>query len=300
VSFTPVAVRLSARYYAVRRLNPYRGVVQIVDIGQAEARSVDGVIWHLRADDGQGWVRPVGVWAAGEGLKAGVGERYPALLEALESRPDQPFAMVDTTELWLLDKANGLPLALLNSARPGVPGHGMPELEWIPFALTYRGFHSPALAEHMAGGASPARHRDFVERQVNLRARPYSAAQWFARRPDGSGEGLAGYRLEAGWQARTLPKTDFPPLLVTEVWNSRLEKSVIWDYHSWLSPFLLCWPTLDDETRARLEAAAFSRPQWLVQVYRLLPKVLDRGGLHAALVAARLESAHGNTKNDLF
>ena len=151
-------------------------------------------------------------------------------------------------------------------------------------------------------GASPNAppHRDYVERQVNLRARPYAAAQWFLRQPDGSGEALDGYRLEPEWRQRTLAATDFPTLLVTEKWNSRLEQSVIWDYHSWLSPFLLCWSNLDDAVRARLEAAACNRPQWLAQIYRLLPKVLDREALQAALVAARLEQARSNTNNDLF
>lgn len=289
-----------ALYYALRRLNPFRGVVQIVDIGDAEARSQDGVTWHLRADDGQGWVRPVGIWVEGEGLKAGVGERYPALLAALAAKPALPFAMADSVELWLLDKASGLPLALLAANRPCVHRHAPPELEWIPFALTYRGFRSPALAEHDVGLPNAPRHRDYVERMVNLRARPYAAAQWFRRNPDGGGEGLSGYRLESGWEGRSLAREAFPALLVDENGNSRLERSVIWDYHAWLSPLLLCWPHLDDAVRARLEQAACARPAWLTQVYRLLPRILDQQALQAALVAARLEQAHGNTNNDLF
>ncbi len=120
-----------ARYYALRRLNPYRGVVQVVAVGAAEARSQDGVTWYMRADDGMGWVRPVGIWVEGEGLKAGVGERYPCLLAALEQRPDLPFALADTIELWLLDKVSGLPLALLAANCPGSHRHAPPELEWL-------------------------------------------------------------------------------------------------------------------------------------------------------------------------
>ena len=134
------------RYFSQRRLNPYRGVVQVAAAGRAEARSQDGLTWHLRADDGHGWVRPVGVWVEGEGLRAGVGERFPEVLAALADRPALPFPMADSAELWLLDKATGRPLALLNTGRPDEPLHAVPELEWIPFALTYRGFHSPALA----------------------------------------------------------------------------------------------------------------------------------------------------------
>jgi hypothetical protein len=288
------------RYYALRRLNPCRGVVEIVDVGDAEARSLDGVTWHLRADDGQGWVRPVGVWVAGEGVKAGVAHRYPELLAALEAMPALPFPLADRLELWLLDKATGLPLALLGAQRPSLQQHGLAELDWIPFALRYRGFRSQALGEHEGGRTPIPQHRDFLQRQVNERARPYAAAQWFHRRPDGSGEGLTGYRLEPGWQHRTLAAEAFPELLVASDWNNQLEKSVIADYHAWLAPFLLCWPSLGDPTRAELEAAARLRPHWLAQVQRLLPKVLDRDGLNAALVAARLEQASGNVENDLF
>jgi len=291
---------LTARYYALRRLNPYRGVVQLVEAGDADARSLDGVTWHLRADDGQGWVRPVGVWVEGEGLKAGVGHRYPELLAALEQRPALPFTLADSVELWLLDKEAGRPLALLDAQLPSRHRHGLAELHWIPFALTYRGFHSTALAERVTNSAHAPRHRDYLERQVNGCARPYAAAQWFRRRPDGSGEGLTGYRLAKGWQGRMLEKAEFPELLVSENWNSRLEKSVIRDYHAWLAPFLLCWPGLSDPTRAGLETMAWQRPRWLAQVYRLLPKVLDQAGLNATLVAARLEQAAGGADNELF
>lgn len=291
---------MAAAYYGLRRLNPYRGVVQFVDLGDADARSLDGVTWHLRADDGQGWVRPVGVWVEGEGLKAGVGHRHPDLLAALERRPPLPFPLADTVELWLLDKEGGLPLALLNSNPPDRHCHGMAELEWIPFALSYRGFRSSALSEQRADGPNGQRHRDFLERQVNSRARPYAAAQWFRRHADGRGEGLTGYRLEPAWRHRTLAPSDFPELLVSEDWNSRLEKSVIEDYHAWLSPFLLCWPGLSDITRAGLETMAGRRPRWLAQVYRLLPRVIDQAGLNAALVAARLEQAVAGADNELF
>lgn len=294
----PEAAQAGAAYYALRRLNPYRGVVEVVDVGDAEARSLDGVTWHLRADDGHGWVRPVGVWVVGEGVKAGVAHRYPALLAALAAMPPLPFPLADAVELWLLDKLTGMPLALLDAQRPDVHRHAPAELEWIPFALRYRGFQSATLAEREAGTRHGLRHRDFLQRIVNLRARPYAAAQWFRRLPDGGGEGLTGYRLGPGWQGRSLIRAAFPELLVSSEWNSLLEKSVIADYHAWLAPFLLCWPGLSDATRAGLEAAAMRRPHWLAQVHRLLPEVRDRDGINAALVAARLEQAAGNIDDD--
>ncbi len=280
------------RYYALRRVNPYRGVVQIVEAGEVTAHSFDGLTWHLRADDGFGWVRPTGIWVEGEGLKAGPIENLGDILPALETRPELPFPILDTQELWLLDKESGLPLALLACDRASVTQHERPEGEWLPFALTYTGFHSPTLAlRDKDDPGTPSRHRDVLARMVNQAARPHPVAQWFQRDQAGEGRGLSGLRVPPEWRGRSLPPTAFPELLLRESWNSRLEKSVIADYHAWLAPQLLCWPRLSTDTRARLEILACERPQALARIHRLIPRMVDAERIHAALVAARLEQA---------
>jgi len=287
------------RTYAYRRLNPYRGVVHVIDLGEVTATTFDGRTWHLRAEDDQGWLRPVGVWVEGEGVQTGA--RIPSeLLQALETSPPLPFALADRMELWLLDKAAGLPLALLASELPSrfCPAQIIPE--WHPFALTYAGFRSETLTRREAAvGQSPKRHREWLARAVNNAARPYPAAQWFLRHTDGSGEGRAGLRLSADWQMRRLPPEAFPELLVRADWNNQLEKSVIKDYHEWLAPLLLLLPGLSDASRAWLETAACRQPAWLARIHRLLPRVLDRSALNAALVAARLEAALGESHDPL-
>lgn len=288
------------RAYAYRRLNPYRGVVHVLDLGEATATTFDGRTWYLRAEDGQGWLRPVGVWVEGEGVAAGT--RIPnELLAALESHPPLPYPLADRMELWLLDKAAGLPLALLASERPSRFRPARIDPEWHPFALTYSAFRSETLARREAVvGQAHERHRDWLARAVNTVARPYPAAQWFLRRSDGSGEGRTGLRLPADWQPRTLPAEAFPELLVRTDWNNPLEQSVIRDYHTWLAPLLLLLPSLGDANRAWLEAAACKEPARLARIHRLLPRVLDRHALNAALVAARMEAALGESANPLY
>ena len=279
-------------YYALRRVNPYRGVVQIVEAGEATAHSFDGLTWHLRADDGYGWVRPTGIWVAGEGLKAGHAANLGDILPALETQPALPFPIFDTQELWLLDKETGLPLALLACDRASAVHNERPEGEWHPFALSYSGFQSPTLAARDQASPHPqARHRDVLARVVNQAARPAPAAQWFQRDPIGAGIGGRGLRVPPEWRGRQLPAAAFPELLVRDAWNSRLEKSVIADYHASIAPMLLCWPRLTTATRGRLEALACARPQALARVHRLLPFRLDAARIQAALVAARLEQA---------
>lgn len=281
------------RYYARRRVNPYKGVVQVVDVGDATAHSFDGWRWHLRADDGYGLMRPVGVWEEGEGLRAGQPGVAPDLMAALETRPALPFAFFDTWELWLLHRETGLPLALIGTARASEP-RGIPQaLQWHGFVQGYTGFRSPALARKERAGAEVS-HRDMLARIVNQAARPHAMAQWFHRGQSGAGEGAGGARLPHEWRERSLPPDAFPELLVQENLNSRLEQSVIADYHACLAPLLLLWPRLSDGTRDRLESLACDKPRWLARLYRLLPRVMDPARLNAALVAARLEQARNN------
>jgi hypothetical protein len=284
------------RYYALRRLNPYRGVVQVVEVGAATAHSYDGLVWHLRAGDGHGLMRPVGVWQEGVGLKIGQPAAAPDLIPALETRPALPFPMADSWELWLLDRETGLPLAIIDAVGDDEPRAERREVQWHPFVPSYTGFRSAALARREAMGAAVSAHREWLSRIVNHTARPHPMAQWFRRGQEGLGEGGRGVRLPSEWHNRCLPAQSFPELLVRERWNSRLEQSVIADYHAWLAPLLLPWPRLSFETRARLEALACDRPRWLARVHRLLPSVTDPVRLNAALVAARLEQAQGNSE----
>ena len=288
-------------YYALRRVNPYRGVVHYVDIGEAVAHTFDGVTWHLRADDGYGLVRPVGVWEAGVGLKLGQAAGLEDILFALETRPELPFPIFDTHELWLLDRESGLPLALLATQRGTIKEQS--DSEWHPFVLSYTGFRSDALAQRDAIAFCPTdAHRDCLTRMVNRAARPHAMTQWFQRGQDGVGKGMIGLRLPYEWRNRLMPAEDFPELLVREHWenqrNSRLEQSVINDYHRWLAPLLLLWPRLSPATRSRLELEACEKPQWLARVYRLLPTMLNPAQINAALVAARLEQAQGGGQDD--
>jgi len=290
------------RYYALRRVNPYRGVVAVVDIGDATAHSFDGLTWHLRADDGYGLVRPVGVWEERAGLRVGQANAAPDLMAALESRPELPFPIFDTWELWLLHRETGLPLAILATARSNEPRPHTRDIQWMPFVPTYTGFRSPTLASRdetaAASLGSQASHRDMVARIVNRAAKPHPMTQWFHRGQSGVGEGEGGARLPHEWRSRQLESGAFPELLVREEWNSRLEQSTIADYHAWLAPLLLLWPRLSTPTRDRLEAMACERPRWLVRVHRLLPQVVDPVRLNAALVAARLELAQGGNEDN--
>ena len=289
------------RYFGLRRVNPYRGVMQVVEAGEGTAHSFDGITWHLRADDGYGLMRPVGVWEAGVGLKLGHAPAAVDLVAALEAPPKLPFPIFDVWELWLLAQDSGLPLALIDTARDGAPRALPAQPQWHPFVLSHTGFVSVALLE--AGiVAEGVAHRDWLARQVNAIAHPHPMAQWFKRGQDGVGHGAEGVRLPHEWRNRVLPAEAFPALLAADcdaLWgNSRLEQSVIADYHAALAPILLQWPRLSTAQRDALEALACEHPRWLARVRRLLPRVVNTERLNAALVAARLMTAQGLDEPD--
>lgn len=288
---------MAPTYYALRLVNPFRGVLQIVDLGASLAQSRDGRVWYLKMDDGQGRQRQAGVWDEERGLLLGQQQPLQSVINAIKERPQLPFAMADDWECWLLDQEQGRPLALLATDRLEPDRRRLPDPDWQPFLPSYTGFSSLLLVERDAltpyAGQS---HREVLARLVNRAARPQPRVQWFLRDRYGAGESAHGLRVPPEWRERKLTSEDFPELLVREKWNSRLETSVIADYHAHLSALLLLWPRLTTETRSRLELLACERPSWLARVQHLLTVQTHPQQLRAALVAARLSQASGEDK----
>lgn len=239
-------------------LNPFRGVVQVIEGEGVSATSRDGLIWQLYGDDGHGWVRPIGVWQAGTGQVRGI-DLPPALRAALSDLPPLPFTAGDPAECWLLDAA-GEPLALLASAPLAASGVEKTSVtpRWHPFVEGYAGFVSPALS---AAGIGPEHHAGWLAEAVKRRAGASPETSWFERR--------------CAW-----------PLLAPG--NNPLEQSAITDYHAHVAPLLLAWPGLTGAERAALERAAFTQPQACERAFRLWPQVLDEAGLESARVASCL------------
>jgi hypothetical protein len=125
------------RKQAVRLLNPFRGVMNIIEYKGAEAVTIDGINWDIYVrdmsltedlDQNQDMLISeirFGRWSAEKGLTRG--SLYPSEdfneLERqgrkvyeylLECAHEVPFALTDRYELWLLDESSE-PLALLNS-----------------------------------------------------------------------------------------------------------------------------------------------------------------------------------------
>jgi hypothetical protein len=307
----------SLETFALRRLNPFRGVVQVATSAAARALSHDGNCWEIqvRATRPEHWLNSkagrtmpapflrFGVWTVEHGLQRGptsVASGDPSLraaaldlLQALtETRANLPFPLADRCELWLLD-GDDRPFALLAAAKDTHEVDRRRPDSWAATALTEHRFRSQtlsALGVPMQDGHDPRVHAARLERLVRETAgRPPSYA-WLLHQ--GAGD-VRTLRLRANHPsaAHDYRAEDLPALPLAERWADRQAAGLAWDYLSWCAPYLLTLPDIGDAQRTRLEHAARARPLEVESQYRLYPKVVDRDLLNAIRVEARMRLA---------
>ncbi len=289
--------------YSQRMLNPYHGIVNVVETADADAVSRDGINWELYVHGGfetaevDGELRRVelpdvkfGSWSASAGLRrapARLTMDYAALdaagsylLAAVKRHADGvPFPLRDRFELWLLD-GEDWPLVLLASAvRP--EARELPPLpRWRPGQVA-RGKFQPGQ------DAAAARLAERVASTAGATPR----AQWFRREEDGRGIGLDGFDLEPELEGRWLAANAFPELLLRERWADPEDSSLASAFLDWQAPVLLQLQHLAPATRARLERAARRWARAVAKYHRLYPETVEEEQLAAALVEARLRDA---------
>ena len=303
-----------AHCYGQRMLNPFHGVLNAIEIDGADAVTRDGVEWSLylkgeneaeRLEDGSECVFSTpdikfGTWSVSGGLKRApvravvdyehIEWRGLRLLDCVKRfAPLAPFPLRDLYELWLLDAATGLPLALIDSACD-MPESDQGEARWRPGECCKREFYSPALEAIEPNGEPPAGagHGLRIEALINGAAGPQPVSQWFTRAADGSGRAIGVNHLRTDNGSRRLPAYCFPELLLSSRWQTRHDRALATDFTHWQAPWLLQLQQISPATRERLEASACRQAARTAATHRLYPEVIDRARLNAALVASRL------------
>jgi len=306
------------RCFALRRVNPFLGVVAVVKTDSARALSLDGVHWQIQilahpprglwSGDGDSdklqYFR-FGSWSQARGLG-----RVPLnpildlghMLRASDALCGQvaasldkiPFPLAPELEQWLLD-AQGMPLALIATTpdAPGLDPAGLAEAaatDWSAGGRGERPFTAPTLTQPGATNGHRLEPVEELERLVRNAAGRRRTAQWFRR------EGDAWIGLDAGappgLAGRALPHAAFPPLALRTDWPDRRDAGLVSGYIAWLSPYLLTLPNLSDETRRDLEISALRHALVVDDLWRLYPRVLDPSLLAQARVEAKLRRAH--------
>lgn len=291
--------------YALRQLNPYAGVLQVVETDRGRAFSSNGRVWRLQilAERPDHTWRSGGprvqrqffnwaLWSQQEGLHKvsanplldiGAMQRAgEALVEALRERlAELPFALADRFEYWACDY-HGRPVALIASTRHAELANGTPDTAWHASRLADHSFESPALSaagipNHNDYG--PRAHASRLESEVRHRAQ---SRFWFERLPDGSGR-----RLD---RDQRLAAAEFPRFGIATEWEQPLSRHLVRDYLDWLSPQLLLLP-MPEAQRRHLEQQARAHAERVAELFRLYPVILQPELIEQARVEARLRRA---------
>ncbi|TNF35742.1 MAG: hypothetical protein EP315_05305 [Gammaproteobacteria bacterium] len=304
------------RCYSQRLLNPFRGVMNIIEFEAAEAVTLDGVHWDIYVRDAE-LVKDLpnshkvqtsdiryGRWSASSGLKRGA--IYPSedfkVLEAqgalvyeylLKHHQQIPFPFADVYELWLLDQF-AQPLVLLKSA---VLEDDL-ELDRLP----------DWCACHEAGDRFTTGISQQLTNHENLSAADYLGAyikqlaghtltaQWFKRDVDGSGIACGDFQVEPVLSHRRLTADAFPDLLINEISHDDMHNTLIQDFIGWQAPCLLLLQHLSQPQRRQLEISARARASEVEKQHRLYPEIVDISQINAARVEARLRRSSGINK----
>jgi len=288
----------AVRNYAIRRVNPFLGVMQVVEAEEGRALTCNGVVWEIlvRATRGSSWhglgrddkkktYYRFGMWSMDDGLmkRASVpgadqdyfelASRCETLVEYVRARHHQlPFDLEDNLELWLLDRDSQRPLALLSSL---VPGASLPSPEpryW---------------SSCIGAGGSPGQRRfpqaRDLETQVKQRAGFNIRKYWIRRLPGGDGVvETTGASIQAD---------QFPALLLDENWVNDEEQLRVREYIKWISPSLLTLQHIDNDTRTRLENNLNVQAISIEHHWHLYPEIIDHKLLKAARVQSKIESS---------
>ncbi|MDJ0831891.1 MAG: hypothetical protein QNJ69_00115 [Gammaproteobacteria bacterium] len=280
------------RAYSQRMLPPFSGFVQIAETERARAQSFDGVSWEIQYYAGTDQAnrehkRPQG-YAVDKGyfkiahlhnqqLKPYV---LPSCLDATEvaecitelsdylATAQLPFPAADIYEYWLLDGADGSPLALIfscceESQKLTYPVH----TEWT--ALPHSKIKIDNTAGEQARNEPPVNHR--FQHLVARRAGNKPRAAWFKRDDK---------------DANT-----FPCFMVREDWQQEADNDLCQRYLLRNAPRLLMLQGLNRDDRERLEIAAKDYAIEVDDYFPMYPEIIDQRRMAAIRVEARLRKA---------
>ena len=284
------------RSYAVRRVNPFLGVLQIIETAAGRAMSTNGVVWDIEveAEAPTGWgslnktqtgrmFYRYGLWSLQDGLvnrplsphlvQDPLTRQCHQLIECIRERLDQlPFPLEDRQELWLFDQHDEQPLVLLASKTCDAPKPSPEPKYWI---------------SHLGADGVPGQYR-FPEsaaliEQVRQRAGFNINTHWIIRDASGDGRMITG--------DRHFESTDLPRFLLSEDWPQSHQKQRVEKYIEWIAPSLLTLQNLTLPTRESLEKKLYVQAVSIEYHYHLYSQVIQQKLIKSAQVQSRLQKS---------
>lgn len=300
---------MTVHCYSQRILNPFRGVMNVISIGGADAVTIDGFNWTLYihdtfdcpTDDPEEFFEiempdiRFGDWNKTSGLRRSpliASYHYSeiqaignVLLDAIQRNADRcPFEFDDNYELWLLDNNTHEPLALLDSVCCKADIYTPKDLTWEAGLRCKQEF----LKEFSLTGSQLKSAGELLNQIINDRAGTHPSAQWFYRDQYDSGTGIAGINLDCQFDGRELSARLFPRMMIQQRWLLHTDSSLVDAFINWLSPYLLVLDFLKDAQREQLEQAAKQHALLVDKLFPLYPRIIDHRAINAARVEARM------------
>jgi len=282
--------------YAFRRVNPFLGVMQVIETEGGRAISTNGIVWDIEviAEQSGDWgslnknrnnmvFYRYGLWSLQDGLVSrplaphlendSLSKQCNFLIENIKQRLcDLPFKLKDTEELWLFDEKNHKPLALLASV---IPGNKRPSPEpkyW---------------ASHIGAEGVPSQYifpdAKQLKAQVEKAAGFNIQKHWINRHEDGSGV----YEINK----KHLSGSEFPPFLISEYWPDEEQSLCVKNYIHWIAPSLLTLQNISKAERIRLEENMNVQAISIEHHKELFIEVVNEKLLNSALVQCRLQKS---------
>jgi hypothetical protein len=279
--------------YAIRRVNPFLGVLQVIETAGGRAISSNGVVWEielrtkrsgmwgsLNKDTKEAVFYRFGLWSADEGLvnrplaphldREQLTAQYEFLIQSIHERLQYiPFKLIDNRELWLFDEEEKRPMALLASQNPDTKPL-LPEPKYWKSCLGANGM------------VSQYRYPDagILEQLIERTASSNICKYWINRSDDGGGimEGKKKLHVSA-----------FPSYLISENWPDKKQSSLVSNYITWIAPSLLTLQHLTSDEREKLESYLHVQAISVEHHWHLYPEIKDDKKIKAARVQCRLQ-----------
>lgn len=282
--------------YAFRRVNPFLGVMQVIETQGGRAHSTNGIVWDIEviADQPDDWgslnkgqsnleFYRYGLWSLEEGLvsrplaphleKDPLSQQCNFLIESIKQRlAELPFKLKDTEELWLFDEKNQKPLVLLASVLPGKKRPSPEPKYWT----------SHIGAE---GVASQYKFPDArqLKSQIEKAAGFNIHKHWIRRQDDGSG--IYDVSNEA------ISSSEMPAFLISEHWSDDEQSIRVANFINWIAPSLLTLQSISKEQRMRLEESLNVQAISIEHHKELIVEVVNEKLMTSALVQCRLQKS---------
>jgi len=282
-----------AECYAIRRVNPFLGVLQIIKTPDGRAISSNGLTWEIQVlapapaawgslnqANAQTASLRYGLWSSETGLvpwplsvkrdDIELDRQCDRLIACVQSKLNSlPFNLQDSRELWLLDAERQQPLALLASLRPSETAH-RPEPRYWSGCLGQNGLASQARFPESKA----------LDEQVKKRAGFNINQRWYVYENTDD-----VYRDDTG---NYLPAEAFPQLLLRQDWADAGEQGRATNYLQWIAAALLTLQHLDDDVRKELESQLGTQAASIEHHWRLYPRIFDQNKLNACRIQAQL------------